>query len=680
MEANRTGDVRYAQATCHDSRVAYNGIGTQELPRFGARRDTERNRTLEHRMSSDTIESRRRFVAGVAGAAFGTAVTTTSAQQQNTVAAANDAGLRDPKTEYARPPFPKQQQPWPGLASKMDPKPDHGETSYKGSGRLKGRKALITGGDSGIGRAAAIAYAREGADVAINYLPAEEADAREVIDLIRREGRKGVALPGDIKDEAFCRKLVGDAVAQLGGLDILVNNAARQISQDSLLDITTAQFDETFKTNVYAMFWITKAAVPSMKPGATIINTASINAYEPGENIIDYAATKGAIMIWTKGLAKQLVKQGIRVNAVAPGPFWTPLQVTGGQPAEKLPNSARTRRWAAGPAGRARGDLRAACIRRIQLLDGPGFARSGRTRRAVTDLQLPLGMHGQRRHNAGLPVLHLLDNIVWHSLTGAHASSRPARISARRYARGFSPIVGFADNAHPGSRRAAAVLHAGRALLLRRLVGPVPGGLAARRRDDDVQDGVGRARMPDAVARGRHRAVAAAARGAGVRARARSPSRVRSVRARPSSANTSGCSRATGWWRWPASAWRHCRCARSAACARIPIIAAAATRATLMLTLVRRQMLRGEMPFLHVMRDNTTRARAVRAHGLSPLPRIRGAGRSRRSERALRRHHVAASSDSARLALRLTFSQSCKRAIDRPNRRARTSTPSRATR
>ncbi|MDB5961181.1 MAG: hypothetical protein JWP59_2475, partial [Massilia sp.] len=209
--------------------------------------------------------------------------------------------------------------------------------SYKGSGRLRGRKALITGGDSGIGRAAAIAYAREGADVAINYLPAEEADAREVVALIRAEGRKAVAIPGDIRTEAFCKRLVETAVRELGGLDILVNNAARQASQESILDITSEQFDDVFKTNVYAMFWISKAAVPHLKDGAAIINTASVNAYDPGENIIDYASSKGAIMIFTKGLAKQLAKKGIRVNAVAPGPFWTPLQVTGGQPPDKLP-------------------------------------------------------------------------------------------------------------------------------------------------------------------------------------------------------------------------------------------------------------------------------------------------------------------------------------------------------
>jgi NAD(P)-dependent dehydrogenase (short-subunit alcohol dehydrogenase family) len=247
-------------------------------------------------------------------------------------------GLSDPREKYPKPPFPKQQQPWPGLACKMTPRPDHGEKSYRGSGRLMGRKALITGGDSGIGRAAAIAFAREGADVAINYLSAEEEDAKEVVELIKAEGRKAAAIPGDIKDEAFCKQLVERAVKELGGLDILVNNAARQVAQPSILDITTDQFDETYKTNVYAMFWIAKAAIPHMKPGSTIINTASINAYDPSPKMIDYASTKGAIMIFTKGLAKQMVDKGIRVNAVAPGPFWTPLQVTGGQPPDDIPH------------------------------------------------------------------------------------------------------------------------------------------------------------------------------------------------------------------------------------------------------------------------------------------------------------------------------------------------------
>ncbi|HLJ84226.1 MAG TPA: SDR family oxidoreductase [Candidatus Eremiobacteraceae bacterium] len=205
-----------------------------------------------------------------------------------------------------------------------------------GRGDLTDRKALITGGDSGIGRAAAIAYAREGADVAISYLPAEEADAREVVDHIRAAGRKAVSLPGDIRDEAFCEKMVDQAVRDLGGIDILVNNAARQHSHASILEITTEDFDWTFKTNVYAMFWITKAAVPHMPPGSAIINTASINAYDPSVNLLDYASTRGAIMIFSKCLAKQLSERGIRVNAVAPGPFWTPLQVSGGQTQENL--------------------------------------------------------------------------------------------------------------------------------------------------------------------------------------------------------------------------------------------------------------------------------------------------------------------------------------------------------
>ncbi len=242
-----------------------------------------------------------------------------------------------PVKDYPRPPFPKQEQPWPGLASKMVPRPDHGEASYQGSGRLTGRKALITGGDSGMGRAAAIAFAREDADVAINYLPVEEPDAKEVVALIQAAGRKAVSLPGDIRDEAFCNKLVADAVRELGGLDILVSNAARQHAQASILDISTEQFDDTFKTNVYAMFWIIKAALPHMKPGSAIITTSSVNAYNPDKNIIDYAATKGAIMIFTKGLAKQLAQKGIRVNSVAPGPIWTPLQPSGGQFPDKLP-------------------------------------------------------------------------------------------------------------------------------------------------------------------------------------------------------------------------------------------------------------------------------------------------------------------------------------------------------
>jgi NAD(P)-dependent dehydrogenase (short-subunit alcohol dehydrogenase family) len=243
---------------------------------------------------------------------------------------------QDPLVQYAKPPFDTELQPFPGLASKMNPKPDHGETSYRGSNRLQGRKALITGGDSGIGRAAAIAFAREGADVAINYLPAEETDAQDVIALIKAEGRTAVALPGDIREEAFCKQLVQEAAGQLGGLDILVNNAGAQKSQTSLQDITTEQFDSTFKTNVYAPFWITKAALDYLEEGSAIINTASIQSYDPSETLVDYAQTKSCNVSFTKSLAKQLAPKGIRVNAVAPGPIWTPLQPSGGQEPEKL--------------------------------------------------------------------------------------------------------------------------------------------------------------------------------------------------------------------------------------------------------------------------------------------------------------------------------------------------------
>ena len=244
--------------------------------------------------------------------------------------------LIDPVNRYPKPPFKKQSQPWPGLAGKMEPRPDHGETSYRGSGRLAGRKALITGGDSGMGRAAAIAYAREGADVAINYLPAEEPDAQEVIALIKKEGRTGLAIPGDLKDEAFCRKLVEQAVQGLGGLDILVNNAARQQTRASILDVSSEDFDATMKTNVYAPFWTIKAALPHLKPGSCIIGTTSEQAYDPSPDLYDYAQTKAATMNYVKSLAKQLASKGVRVNGVAPGPIWTPLQVSGGATMEKL--------------------------------------------------------------------------------------------------------------------------------------------------------------------------------------------------------------------------------------------------------------------------------------------------------------------------------------------------------
>jgi NAD(P)-dependent dehydrogenase (short-subunit alcohol dehydrogenase family) len=271
----------------------------------------------------------RRTVLG--RAAIGLAAASAPGLAQTAGAQAGGPVLRDPRTRYPSEPFPEQRQPWPALASRMTPRPDHGETSYRGSGKLTGRRALVTGGDSGIGRAAAIAFAREGADVAINYYPTEEPDAREVVDLIRRAGRKAVALPADIRTRQACEGLVERAVRELGGLDILVNNAAYQQSKESIFEVSDEQFDQTFKTNIYAPFRISKAAIPSMKPGSVIINTISVNSYNPEIELLDYASTKGALLIFTKALAKQLASRGIRVNAVAPGPVWTPLQVAGGQ-------------------------------------------------------------------------------------------------------------------------------------------------------------------------------------------------------------------------------------------------------------------------------------------------------------------------------------------------------------
>jgi NAD(P)-dependent dehydrogenase (short-subunit alcohol dehydrogenase family) len=207
--------------------------------------------------------------------------------------------MQDPREQYAKPPFPKQPQPAPGLAAKMDPKPDHGETSYRGANRLERRKALVTGADSGTGRAAAIAFAREGADVAITYLPSEQEDASEVLELIRAEGRKAIGIPGDVKQEDFCRQLVEEAVERLGGLDILVNNAGKQATRPFVSDITSEQFDQTLKTNLYALFWITKVAQPDLKPGSAIINTASVRALEPSEAVLDYATTKAGISLKT---------------------------------------------------------------------------------------------------------------------------------------------------------------------------------------------------------------------------------------------------------------------------------------------------------------------------------------------------------------------------------------------
>jgi NAD(P)-dependent dehydrogenase (short-subunit alcohol dehydrogenase family) len=289
----------------------------------------------------DQTVSRRQAVGLVGMGIASVTAGPTSAQQPDQRSNATRT-KEDPRSKYPKPPFPEQTQAWPGLANKMNPKPDHGETSYRGSGRLAGRKALITGGDSGMGRAAAIAYAREGADVAINYLPAEEPDAREVIQLIKDAGRTGVAIPGDLRDQAFCQRMVAETVQKLGGLDIVVCNAGRQQSKASILDITAEDFDATMKTNIYAPFWIIKAALPHLEPGSCIIGTTSEQAYDPSPDLYDYAQTKAATMNYVKSLAKQFGYRGIRVNGVAPGPIWTPLQISGGSTPEKYEHFGST--------------------------------------------------------------------------------------------------------------------------------------------------------------------------------------------------------------------------------------------------------------------------------------------------------------------------------------------------
>jgi len=276
----------------------------------------------------------RRGVLGAAAIGIGGLVGTNAIAQGSTTQATGPGAatpLRDPRTKYTSTPFPEQHQPWPGLQSKMNPKPDCGERSYRGSGKLAGRKALLTGADSGIGRAAAIAFAREGADVAINYHPDEEPDAREVVDLIRQAGRKAVAIPRDLRTLEGCEAIVAAARKGLGGIDLLVNNAAYQQSKEDIFAISDEQMVRTFETNIFAYFRIAKAVAKDMPPGSVILNTGSVNSYDPGVELLDYASTKGAILIFTKGLAKQLAKRGIRVNMIAPGPIWTPLQVAGGQ-------------------------------------------------------------------------------------------------------------------------------------------------------------------------------------------------------------------------------------------------------------------------------------------------------------------------------------------------------------
>ena len=232
--------------------------------------------------------------------------------------------MEDPKNKYEQPPFPGQKQEVPGEESQMNPKTDHGEKSYKGSGRLDGKNAVITGGDSGIGRAVAIAFAREGANVLISYLE-EHKDAKETAKWVKKAGKKAVLLAGDVSEPAHCKEIVETAVKEFGQIDILINNAAFQMTRESLQDIPDEEWDYTFKANIYSMFWLCKAAESHMKPGSTIVNTTSINAYKPHPMLLAYAATKGAIQNFTANLGQLLAKKGIRVNAVAPGPVWTPL-------------------------------------------------------------------------------------------------------------------------------------------------------------------------------------------------------------------------------------------------------------------------------------------------------------------------------------------------------------------
>lgn len=242
----------------------------------------------------------------------------------------------DPAKLYADIEPSKQHQPEPGLDAELSPKAALGEDTYVGSGRLEGRKALLTGADSGIGAATAIAFAREGASVAMSYLPEEKEDADRIAAILREAGATVAQIPGDLRDPEYCRALVAQAVEELGGLDILVNNGGKQLFNDDLTTLTDEQFDATFKTNVYAMFWVTKAALPHLPAGSAIINTTSIQAYSPSAILVDYASTKATINAFTKALGQQLAPKGIRVNAVAPGPIWTPLQVSDGQPQEKV--------------------------------------------------------------------------------------------------------------------------------------------------------------------------------------------------------------------------------------------------------------------------------------------------------------------------------------------------------
>ncbi|MDR2788043.1 MAG: SDR family oxidoreductase [Candidatus Accumulibacter sp.] len=295
-----------------------------------------RKTTAKRSIVEDGIDADRRSmikgaaIAGLAALPLTAAAKSASAQQARDAQPVEDPRARFPNDQ------PAQEQAWPGLQRDMTPRPDCGETSYRGSGRLAGRRALITGGDSGIGRAAAIAYAREGADLAINYLPQEEPDAAEVIELIRREGRKAIAIPGDLRAEEFCGSLVARAERELGGLDILVNNAGYGWFLPDILEHPSEKFDQTIKTNLYAPFWLSKAAIAVMKPGSVLVFTSSVTAFSPASAFLGYSATKAAIVAFTSALAKQVAKRGIRVNGVAPGPIWTPMQIYFGAPANNV--------------------------------------------------------------------------------------------------------------------------------------------------------------------------------------------------------------------------------------------------------------------------------------------------------------------------------------------------------
>jgi NAD(P)-dependent dehydrogenase (short-subunit alcohol dehydrogenase family) len=232
---------------------------------------------------------------------------------------------QDPKEQYPQPEFPEQEQEHPGLDSEMQPEPDYGYETYRGYGRLEGKATIITGGDSGIGRAVALAFAREGADVLLSYLEEEEPDAQETARIVEEAGKKAVKVPGDIVEEDQCRKIVERAVEEFGKIDVLVNNAAHQMTVNGIADVSSDLLDRTFKTNIYAMFWLCKAALPHLQEGGSIINVGSIQAYQPSPTLLPYSATKGAIITFTKGLAQEVVQYGLRANCVAPGPVWTPI-------------------------------------------------------------------------------------------------------------------------------------------------------------------------------------------------------------------------------------------------------------------------------------------------------------------------------------------------------------------